>query len=58
MYYCVVARLYATVGVHPTRCAEFESEAYTADEHMEKLLRLIIENREKVVAIGECGLGR
>uniref|UniRef100_A0A182MMI1 Deoxyribonuclease TATDN1 n=1 Tax=Anopheles culicifacies TaxID=139723 RepID=A0A182MMI1_9DIPT len=46
-------RLFATVGCHPTRCGEFvpDPEAYFAS-----LCRQVEEHRDKVVAIGECGL--
>ena len=54
-----VARLFTTVGVHPTRCGEFEvPEAGSPEEHLDRLLCLAAENRDKVVAIGECGLGK
>ncbi|KAL1822563.1 hypothetical protein DCAR_0310382 [Daucus carota subsp. sativus] len=51
------ARLFCTVGVHPTRCSEFE-ESGDPDKHFEALLSLAKEGVEKgkVVAIGECGL--
>uniref|UniRef100_A0AAG5D420 Deoxyribonuclease TATDN1 n=1 Tax=Anopheles atroparvus TaxID=41427 RepID=A0AAG5D420_ANOAO len=46
-------RLFATVGCHPTRCGEFvaDPEGYFAS-----LCHQIEEHRDKVVAIGECGL--
>jgi TatD DNase family protein len=46
-------RLFTTVGVHPTRCLELENGG---DGYMKELLDLALSNREKVVAIGECGL--
>lgn len=47
--------LYCTVGVHPTRCNEFR-DASSPDEHLNKLRKFIVENKTKVVAIGEIGL--
>jgi Tat protein secretion system quality control protein TatD with DNase activity len=45
-------QLYTTVGVHPTRCNEFEENP---KEHLKKLLEQceIGMNLKKVVAIGE-----
>ncbi|KAM6547768.1 hypothetical protein CsatB_019444 [Cannabis sativa] len=50
-------RLFCTVGVHPTRCKEFE-ESGDPEKHFQALLSLAQEGIEKgkVVAIGECGL--
>ena len=45
------------VGCHPTRCKEFESVS-SPDEYFNGLLSLIKENDKKVLAIGECGLGK
>jgi len=46
--------LFATVGCHPTRCDEFDQ--FGESEYYNDLLKLINENREHVVAIGEFGL--
>ncbi|TYH90629.1 hypothetical protein ES332_A13G062100v1 [Gossypium tomentosum] len=50
-------RLFCTVGVHPTRCKEFE-ESGGPKKHFQALLALAKEGiqKGKVVAIGECGL--
>ena len=51
-------RLYATCGVHPTRCGAFAEDADGADAHLEKLTRVALEGKASgtVVAIGEMGL--
>lgn len=41
------------MGCHPTRCNEFVTDSLT---YLNDLKKLITENRDKVVAIGECGL--
>jgi len=46
-------RLYITMGCHPTRCKEFEPNP---DDYYRKLCSYIDNNKNKVVAIGECGL--
>ncbi|AEE78942.1 unnamed protein product [Arabidopsis thaliana] len=50
-------RLFCTVGVHPTRCNEFE-ESGDPEKHYQALFSLAKEGMQKgkVVAIGECGL--
>eukprot|EP01006_Ploeotia_vitrea_P018080 TRINITY_DN49342_c0_g1_i1.p2 TRINITY_DN49342_c0_g1~~TRINITY_DN49342_c0_g1_i1.p2 ORF type:complete len:262 (-),score=30.19 TRINITY_DN49342_c0_g1_i1:1529-2314(-) len=48
--------LYCTVGVHPTRCNEFDDEKTTPDDHLKALQEVVSSGKGKVVAIGECGL--
>ncbi|XP_045777745.1 putative deoxyribonuclease TATDN1 [Maniola jurtina] len=47
------SQLFSTVGCHPTRCSEFVDNP---DAYLKSLKEMIEENRDKVVAIGECGL--
>lgn len=49
-------QLFSTVGCHPTRCGEFEKDEADSEAYLEGLLQLSLDNRENVVAIGECGL--
>jgi len=50
-------QLYTTIGCHPTRCNEFDQfEEGGAEGYLTKLKGLIETNKDKVVAIGECGL--
>ncbi|VVD04826.1 unnamed protein product [Leptidea sinapis] len=46
-------RLFSTVGCHPTRCNDFTEDS---SQYLNNLSELIRNNRNKVVAIGECGL--
>ncbi|KAJ1721977.1 hypothetical protein LPJ53_003550 [Coemansia erecta] len=48
--------LFATAGCHPTRTSEIEKYPGGGDAYFAKLRELIDANRDKVVAIGECGL--
>lgn len=52
--------LYSTVGVHPTRCSEFDEndEQLTADAYFAQLAAICEDGVRdgRVVAIGECGL--
>ena len=62
-------RLFTTVGCHPTRCNEFlepiaksNNEKFpsnnedSATQYINALHQLITANKDKVVAVGECGL--
>jgi Tat protein secretion system quality control protein TatD with DNase activity len=42
--------IFVTAGVHPTRCNEFDSDGWTAEEYSAQLKALIHANRHKIVA--------
>jgi TatD DNase family protein len=48
-------RIVGTVGIHPTRCLEFEKDVDSVINKLEELIRDGISDGT-VVAIGECGL--
>ncbi len=48
--------VFATVGVHPTRCSEEFEQGGDGEAHLAKLLALAKDGGNRVVAIGEIGL--
>lgn len=50
------SNFFSTIGCHPTRCTEFEGEGTSADEYYQNLVQTALDNKDNVVAIGECGL--
>ncbi len=50
------ADLYATVGCHPTRSAEFEKDPSGYFQALDKLIGANLSGPGRAVAVGECGL--
>ncbi|KAJ1800519.1 hypothetical protein LPJ59_001038 [Coemansia sp. RSA 2399] len=48
--------LFSTAGCHPTRSGEVDRHPGGADAYFAKLRDLIQKNKDKIVAVGECGL--
>lgn len=54
--YIVAENLYTTSGCHPTRCTEFEKSG-DPEKYLSDLIQVVKDNPDKIVAIGELGLG-
>lgn len=44
------------MGVHPTRCSEFESKFPSPEEYIAGLKQEAESHKDKIVALGEFGL--
>lgn len=49
-------RLFTTLGVHPTRCNEFEKDGIDPDTYYQNMCQKLEEHKEHIVALGELGL--
>lgn len=49
--------LYTTIGCHPTRCSDFERHS-DPEGYMGNLLKIAAQYKDKIVAVGEFGLGK
>lgn len=58
MVYCfaIADKLLSTIGVHPTRCSEFDSKADSPEAYIKELEVIFDTNKGKIVALGEFGL--
>ncbi len=53
-----IENLYTTVGVHPTRCTEFDNWEKGPEDYMQLLISLVEQDTShRIVAVGEFGLG-
>ena len=56
--------VYTTVGVHPTQCQLFvdgetvNDKKLVGEELLLEMKEIITKNKPKVIAVGECGLGK
>ena len=64
IYFDIIITIYVALGLHPTEVPRFLDEAKRnkmsfeeyIEQELDKIEKLILENRKKVVAIGELGL--
>ncbi len=53
-----IENLYTTVGVHPTRCTEFDNWEKGPEDYMQQLISIVEQDTShRIVAVGEFGLG-
>lgn len=52
-------KIYSSIGIHPEEAIQYRStnhESRSIEENIEELEKIYLENKETVIAIGECGL--